>query len=119
MKITKKFTTKKKIITLITLSVISFIVFGLAIYYSWNPWLFLTFLSGIGFGNWSGSINEADKWNKGVCRASGKPWEFSESEMFSDESMTYCFDSGKYSFCTQFLDATKMLRQYKGIKKIR
>jgi hypothetical protein len=86
-------------------------------------WLFMIFfLSSIGLGNYMGSTSEKRRWNKGVCKKTGKPWEYESSGELGDGSQMHCFaskdDRDSYYFSTQYLTLDIILRQYKGNKQI-
>jgi len=102
---------------LFTLSILSFIVFVAAIYFDLNHWFLISFLSSIGFGNWGGHLLEIDEWNNGICKKTGKPWDFESSEMLSDCSVVYYFKSEKHSYLSQYIELEQIKKQYKGETK--
>ena len=107
----------KKTTILKGLSVISISMFIMAVYYDLGGWYFGFFLSAIGFANWSAQISEMSIWNNGICKKTGKPWDFESSEMLSDCSVVYCFNSGNHSYLSQYIEIGKIKRQYKGETK--
>jgi hypothetical protein len=91
----------------------------LGIHNTENAWIFMGFFLGtIGFANWAGAITENDKWNRGICEKTGEAWEFKSSDMLSDCSVVYSFESGDEFYLSQYIEHEIMIRQYKGKKKI-
>jgi hypothetical protein len=57
-----------------------------------GSFLFL-FFAGVYLANWSGKQEELIKWNKGICKDTGTPWEFSERLEYT-ETADYRFYAG-------------------------